>query len=111
MARSPILAPVNTWLKVVGIWLVHLSQITTHLHPTTLPPYPTAFVETIGDYMHHNVQIGELYTHRHYEQVFLVHRCVNGWVYTTNVTLGKDKSIPLPVFLGYWRTLNTQEDT
>lgn len=61
--------------------------------------------------MHHDVQIGELYAHTHYGQVFLVHRCVNELVYTTNITLGKDKSIPLPVFLGYWRILNTQEDT
>ena len=43
-----------------------------------------------------------LYTHKTYQQVFVIHRCVNAWVYTTNLTLGKDKSIPLDVFRRHW---------
>jgi len=48
---------------------------------------------------------GTLHTHTHWEQVFLVQRVANGWVYTTNLTIGKDKSIPLHVFVKYWRPL------
>ena len=51
-----------------------------------------------------------LYMHKHYPQVYVIHRCVNGWVYTTNLTLGKDKSIPLDVFRRHWLPLGDTHD-
>jgi len=69
-------------------------------HSTTLLPYPPTRPRL--PMKNPNIHIGALYTHTHWEQVFLVQRCDNGWVYTTNLTIGKDKSIPLRTFLQYW---------
>ena len=46
-----------------------------------------------------------LYIHKHCSHVYVIHRCVNGWVYTTNLALGKDKSIPLDTFRRHWQLL------
>ena len=56
------------------------------------------------------LHIGNLYMHKHYPQVFVIHRCINGWVYTTNLTLDKDKSIPLDVFRRHWIPLGERHE-
>jgi hypothetical protein len=45
-----------------------------------------------------HIHIAALYTHTHFKHLFLVQRVANGWVYTTDLTLCEDKSIPVAVF-------------
>jgi len=54
--------------------------------------------------MDSHIHIAALYKHTHSGHIFLVHRTGNGWVYTSNLMLGKDKSVPITIF-NRWFTL------
>ena len=91
--------------KGVGVWDVLTQPYTPTYspmvrHSTTLLPYPPTRPRLLMNF--DPLDFTSLYTHKTYQQVFVIHRCVNAWVYTTNLTLGKDKSIPLDVFRRHW---------
>ena len=50
---------------------------------------------------------GDLYMHKHSKHLFIIVRVRWGWVYTKNITLGKDKSVHPSPFAQFFTLLHT----